>query len=997
MKSVLFCLILLSTSSVFAQPAKDYWQQRVAYDMDIDMDAQNNQFQGKQQLIYTNNSPDTLFKVYYHLYFNAFQPNSMMDVRSRSILDPDGRVRDRISKLTPDEIGYQNIKSLLQNGKPTTYKVEETTLEVTLAEPILPGSETVFLMTFNAQVPLQIRRSGRDSKEGVRLSMTQWYPKMAEYDRNGWHTSPYIAREFYAPYGEFNVKISIDSSYTIGGTGVLQNPTEIGHGYANAADVLRPAGKKLTWHFYANNVHDFGWAADPDYAHYSLKGPNNMDIHIIYKAGVNEDNWKKLGALTAGAISYLNEHFGEYPWEQFTVIQGGDGGMEYPMATLITGSRSLGSLAGTMTHELTHMWYYGVLGFNESYLPWMDEGFTEYASSEAIAYVLNQKGDPHTAPYGSYLYLKYRGFEEALTTHADQYDTNTAYSTAAYVSGHIFLQQLGYIVGQDVMRKSLLRFFNEWKFKHPTGEDFIHIVEKESGMVLDWYFDHWIKTTHTIDYAIKKIKVGKDTTNLTLERKGEHPMPVDVYVEYIDKSYDFITIPLVSMRGEKIFEGNLVYEVAKDWPWTSTEYSLVVPTNGKKIKQVVLDPTLRMADVNRLNNTWPFPNDRQFMQPARASWSSYGSSWRPALWFGESSGLMLGAHSYGNYIFNQYAYEASFKLTSGTLEDYKPNNTDVDYTFRLTLPSKYSGKSATVTFEALRYYGIFQNQIQFKKYIGKYGEWSPKRRLFTFSLFHQEKTADRTIAMFDSWGRAAIVGAKLSYEWGNFSKTGMLFTSQMASEGKLVAASYATLSGNKTIDWNKNTSTRFGFNVATGSKFLPNQYRMTASGPSMEGAWNNPTHFAIANISSSFTSNSHLTPMGGNGLLGYGLVGIGSPDIAGNNHFSAVMWNNWSPFTAKWLSPTTFEFVSGIGRSWDGEFFNDLPFKSNSADKTLLASMFVGLSYDASSLPMFKRWKPQSTFIQNLNFSVRMPFYMNGLQGRSDWNTLLVFGVSNTF
>ena len=995
--ATLFLFLLLNSSTLYSQPDKDYWQQEVYYQMNIDLNAEANQFTGTQNLIYTNNSPDTLNKVFYHLYFNAFQPGSMMDERSRTILDPDRRVRDRISKLNEKEIGYHHILSLKQGGQNVDFTIEQTTMEVQLAKPILPGEQVLFDMEFESQVPLQIRRSGRDNAEGIRFSMTQWYPKMAEYDKDGWHTSTYIAREFYAPYGTFDVKVTIDSAFTLGGTGVLQNPEEIGHGYNVSGVLNRPENQdRLTWHFIAENVHDFGFVADPDMKHYIRKTANNKDVHVIYKAEQNEKNWEKLGAYTATAIDYLSENFGEYQWPQFTVIQGGDGGMEYPMATLITGKRSLGSLVGVTAHELTHMWYYGQLGFNESYYFWMDEGFTEYASNEAAAYVLKQAGDPQMGAYGGYLYSKYRGIEEPLSTHADEFDTNAAYGTAAYNMGNIFLHQLGYIVGNDVMRKALFRFFNEWKFKHPKPEDFIHIVEKESGLVLDWYLNHWIKSTNTIDYALKKIKKQDGKAIITLERKGDFPMPIDVFVEFDDETSIVYTIPLVQMRGEKKIEGSYVYEVAKDWQWTHSTYDLEVSTKGKKIKRVEIDPTLRMADVNRLNNTWPFPNDKQFMQPAKAYWNTYGSSWRPTLWYGENSGIMAGFHSYGNYIFDQYAYVASMRLTSGNLENYDVKRTDVDYTFSLTLPANYSGKSATIHFEAMRYYGVFQNQLIFKKYIGKYGQWSPKRRVFTFSLFHQEKTANRMIDVFDSWDRYAVVGSRITYEMGDPSRNGIGLTTQMASSGKWYSASYGTLTANKTFDWTNSLSSRFGMYVATGSLDLPNQYRITAAGPTLEGAWKNHTWFEFANIRKEFTNYAHFSPMGGNGLLGYGVQGIGSPDVAGNNHTSFVIWNEWRPFKNKWLRPTILEFVSGIGTSWNGNFWSDNPF-TNDSERPVLSSMFVGLSYNASDLSLLNRWRPQSEVIRNLQFILRMPFFMNNLTGRGDWNTLLVFGVSNRF
>src|SRR6478609_4697738 len=152
---------------------QDYrWQQRVEYTMNVHLDVNTHKINGDQKLIYFNNSPDTLTKVYYHLYFNAFQPGSMMDVRSRNLPDPDRRVLDRISKLKDDEIGYQHIQALKQDGKEVSYKINGTILEVTLAKAILPKAKTTFEMKFEAQVPIQIRRSGRNNREGVAYSMT---------------------------------------------------------------------------------------------------------------------------------------------------------------------------------------------------------------------------------------------------------------------------------------------------------------------------------------------------------------------------------------------------------------------------------------------------------------------------------------------------------------------------------------------------------------------------------------------------------------------------------------------------------------------------------------------------------------------------------------------------------------------------------------------------------------------------------------------------------
>lgn len=607
----LFCLISISGYS----QGKYYWQQEVEYEMDIDVDAANHQFTGKQKLTYYNNSPDTLERVYYHLYFNAFQPNSMMDIRSRNIEDPDSRVRDRIQKLPKDEIGYHHINSLQQDGEAVDYKVDGTVLEVKLNDPILPGESTVFNMDFESQVPRQIRRSGWMNKEGVEFSMSQWYPKISEYDEDGWHPNPYVGREFYGVWGSFDVEVTIDSSYVMGSTGYLQNPEEIGHGYAEDYD--RPDSKKITWHWKADHVHDFMWAADPDYTHTTAQVPDGPTLHFFYQEDTVAENaerysqeqlrqnWERLPEYTIKAFQYMSEHYGKYPYDKFSVIQGGDGGMEYPMATLITGNRSMGSLVGVTVHEFIHNWYYGVLGSNESRYPWMDEGFTTYTSALVMDHLFNEgKGqDPHRGSYRSYFSIIKDGKQEALDTHADHFHTNRGYGTASYSTGAVFLNQMRYIIGASTFDQGMKSYFNTWKFKHPDGRDFLRVMEKESDMVLDWYYQYFIETTKHIDYGISSVIGEGKSTFVTLERKDLMPMPIDLMVTYKDGSKELFYMPLRIMRDVKPNENPDIERTIKpDWPWVKPTYTLKIDKPASSIQKIEIDPSMRMADIDRKNN-----------------------------------------------------------------------------------------------------------------------------------------------------------------------------------------------------------------------------------------------------------------------------------------------------------------------------------------------------------------------------------------------------------
>jgi len=651
------CFILWCTIA-WAQPGR--WQQHVKYTMDVTADVSTNRCSGKQKLVYTNNSPDTLSKVFYHLYWNAFQPNSMMDNRSRVLgqidvngrPDWDGRVRDRILNLQPDEIGYQKVKWIKMNGIVQTTKLHETILEVILNKPILPKTAVTFDLEFEAQVPLQIRRSGRDNAEGVRYSMSQWYPKLCEYDYEGWHPTPYVAREFYGVWGDYDVRITIDKKYLVAATGYLQNAAQIGYGYETpGTKVTQPAGNNLTWIFNAPNVHDFVWAADPDYKHISKPVRDGMVLHAFYKIspealkrqynafsarqkqqyGNNADNfvnnyreeWETVLDKAAKVLPFMDKTFGKYPYKQYSFIQGGDGGMEYPMATLLKG-------AGTdvVFHEWMHSWYQMMMGTNESEYAWMDEGFTSYAEdlvsrffygkstlenykealqrnpgdktlTDALNVIPEDEGDS----YLGYFRLAKSGLEEPLTTHADHFNTNYAYSNAAYAKGAVFMAQLGYIVGDKIRDKILLNYYDQWRFKHPNVNDLIQVAEKASGIKLDWYREYFVNTTKTIDYGIDSLWEEGGKTKIRLVNKGKMPMPIDLQLTFSDGTKELHYIPMNLMFGAKEKEdASLPAKQYEEWNWTNPNY--VIESNRKiaDITIAEIDASHRMADINRSNN-----------------------------------------------------------------------------------------------------------------------------------------------------------------------------------------------------------------------------------------------------------------------------------------------------------------------------------------------------------------------------------------------------------
>ena len=585
-----------------------YWQQEIKYDIEVDFDHKMHQFNLSQEITYTNNSPDDLEKVFFHLYYNAFQPGSMMDVRSRTIKDPDSRVGERIYRLKPSEIGFQKIISL-KNEKEHDLKFNEqgTILEVFLEKPLRPGKKIKLSMLCHSQVPVQIRRTGRYNKENVAYSMTQWYPKMCEYDLEGWHSNPYIGREFHGVWGEFNVTINIDSSFNLGGTGIIQNPNEVGFGYENEKfRTKKYYNNKLKWKFNAKNVHDFAWAADPFFIHEKTKLSNGTVLHFLHKDDSLNENWKLLQPYAVKCFEFMNKNYGVYPYKQYSIIQGGDGGMEYPMCTLITAEGSFRGLVSVTVHESIHSWFQGLLGTNESKYEWMDEGFCTYAQYEVLNYLYGKKQlNPLARQYKSYNRLANSNFQEPLTTHADFYNLNYVYGVNAYNKGSIFLNQLGYVIGTQNLKSGMKKYFDQWKFKHPKPVDFKKIMEQESSLELDWYFEQFITTINKIDYSIYSVESNEGKTKIIIEKIGRIPMPLDISITNIDSTVSWFNIPLRIMRGVKGVDmiGDNV-AIKSDWPWVYNFYEFEVDVPKEEILKIEIDASTRLADVFRENNIW---------------------------------------------------------------------------------------------------------------------------------------------------------------------------------------------------------------------------------------------------------------------------------------------------------------------------------------------------------------------------------------------------------
>ena len=1032
----LLLLLLLCSPALAAAQSPSQWQQHVDYEMDIRLNPETHQVDGHQRLTYTNNSPDTLRTVYYHLYFNAFQPQSMMAERNRHLPDPDGRTVPRIFNLTPDEQGRQTVTSLTQDGTPVSYEVYDTVLRVDLAEPIPPGTSTTFVMDYRSQVPLQTRRSGRNSRgDDIDYTMTQWYPKMAEYDERGWHANYYINREYYAPYGEFDVEITLPAEYTIGATGVLQNPDEVGHGYdIDGSGTWRPSdglpdADTLTWHFRAEDVHNFAWSADPDYIHDKVTADGTTH-HILYKPEVAEQ-WRPLRNNMPDLTAYFSDEYGDYPYPQMTVAQGGDGGMEYPMFTVVSSydgpefeeKSSYRSILGTTVHEFAHMWFYSALGSNEADYAWMDEGFTSYATTEGMAHLAGQPAD-HTGARQSVVTMHKLGIAEPFSTPADWFSTNTAYGITSYPGGQMLVDMLGYVMGDAQRDQWLRRYFRERAGMHPDPFDLELFAEQESGLMLDWYFQQVTESTRTVDDAIADLDQKRTgdgvTVDLTLKRKGTLRLPQDVKLTLADGTTQWLNVPLASMHGHKPVPDDWI--VTEPWPWVAPEKTVSV-TVDSRVEKAVIDPNGETPDVNRLNNSTTLPLRTRVLRAPQPSWSHYELGVRPLAGYADDFGFGGGLQVRGQYFRGERQLRGTVTLWPEVLfsggddpvlqdpdlpapDSRLPSDNDggswfegIDYEFSYEHPVPAFSARSTVSLTAAKRLGVLENQLSLQLPLSSpLADRSERLRL---SAVHQLNSSDRAFGLsrtpyaqlrdrqgnalgtrdqiFNPWGQSHAVSARLNYtkahggdrvsavaELGGALRS---FDSDVLS-GPFDQASRVSLTAQKTADLGALTG-RANLQFGLGADGLLPHKRFVLGGRSLEAQWRNDTYRQASAAFEQPVSDAHLVGFGPAGPVAYLRAANGRLGLSGENITAGRLSLGGTPFpTVNALSPLRLSAFSGIGTTW-----NEGAFLSGFAADNLKADAGIGARYSISEIPHLERWTAQSDFLQGLDVVAKFPLW----------------------
>ncbi|MBK8910596.1 MAG: M1 family metallopeptidase [Chlorobi bacterium] len=892
MPRLLRLLPLLLLLSPLPASVAHAWQQRVEYTMEIALDVPAHSYDGKQTLRYTNNSPDTLREVFYHLYYEAFKPGSVMDRRNESL--PDGHLH--IGSLSTDEQGQVAIAAMTQDGLPVEWDVEETILRVRLAQPLLPGATTSLAMAWRTRIPKLTRRGGWMSREGVEFSMSQWYPKLCEYDASGWHNDEYAGREFYGVWGNFNVAITLPARYVVGATGTVMNPQEVRCGYQvefpnngrpspsyHDTIIAEPAkgetGMK-TWRFRAENVHDFAWVADPDYLH-RIAQWNGITIHILVKRGI-AFAWGNAAEYTIRSMEYFTRRFGEYTWPQFTVAMAGDGGMEYPMLIMITGNRGQQSLASVIAHELGHQWFYGMVGNNETQEAWMDEGFTQFLTEEAMRNVLFPlRTNPFTGldamiyPWDDHPWrdvestygLTVGGFIEPLSTFHDWHSDGLT-AREVYFKGMAVVRMLRDMLGEDLFDHGIRTYVNRWRYRHPSYRDFEKAMEDATGMRLDWFFNQWVVQNTTCDYAIDAVGCqqapnGTWQTTVELSNRDHVVMPLDLQLHYDDGTIATANIPIEFWR-----KPGMDFNLPR-WSWMERKYRATFAT-PKRVEKVVVDPSLSMLDLDRTNNTASTGFLANLLPESSVGWwtrweysqplEKYAIRLRPTLWYAQADGVQPGFVADGGYIYDRYNAKAGLY--------YNVKSGRVDYDVRYNSTFGLLGQQSRVDLFATNNDGVQKWGFQLTKKIPMptAAQYSPH----TFRL-----AAEREVLVGPNYPNALAPWSggpsniiSFGYQFatlqrlGNFFRTDLSFDASFASRVRSGGERQGeftqwTLQSQGAWRW---LGLQFGGDLFAGTSVgdPPDQRLFNAAGARSIQMHQNPIHRLAMNARPGFGARNHL-------------------------------------------------------------------------------------------------------------------------------------------
>ena len=600
-------------------PGANYWQLQTDYTISARLDPGTQTITGEETVLIHNNSTSELFNIVLRLDHNIFRTGNPLGF-SVPAETTEGMVVTGI-KVNGQAVDLDATPAR-RNEEPrlATQGMSQTVAQITLAEPIAPGTSATLEMAWHTKLP------GGDEGRGHRMTQrwadtlfqpTQWFPRVAKYDDlRGWDTQVYLGpAEFYNNFGRFDVSIDVPAGWIVSGTGVLQNPDEVLTATARerlsrvldsdetitivGVDEVGPGqataeGDRLVWHYVADQVNDFAWATAEKFVweatRATIPGKGAVPIHMVYLPG-RAERFERAAELTRHALEFYSQLWAPYPFPQLTLQDGPSAGMEYPMV--------INSNQGAADHEAAHQWWPMMVGTNETWYGWMDEGFNTYmnilsgADRQGIEPVLDGRGQS---------YGRISGMEdEPPSMWAANYG-GTMYGFQTYSKTPLMFSMLGGIVGDDEVQRAISGYTHSWAFKHPSPWDFVFFMDDALGQDLGWFWYYWLWTTESVDGSIAGMATAGSQTTVTVRQDGHMPSPVVLEVKFAAEGP-----PIEPMSNAEMVDDvtAIVTWPVDVWFAGSRTFDAVLDFGGRTIESVTFDPGGRFPDRDPTDNVWP--------------------------------------------------------------------------------------------------------------------------------------------------------------------------------------------------------------------------------------------------------------------------------------------------------------------------------------------------------------------------------------------------------
>ncbi len=738
------------------KPHAAYWQQDVHYNLIATIDDKTDIVSGEEELTYWNNSPDELPFVFFHLYSNAQTKDSYL-----ADLYKNNNYKLKFGKYRKEGLGTA-VESIQINGKDLKTELDNTVMKVQLLEPLKPGESVTFKIKFKTYFDKEAIRNRMklfNSGQYKHYDLVHWYPRISVYDQKfGWDTEQHMDHEFYGDFGSFHVELTMQNNYVGDGTGVHTNENEIftDEEWAkldiknfktkawNSApsEVIKPDGTTRTWKFSSINTHDAAYTFDPTYR-IGVSQWNGIKCVALAQES-HAAGWQYASVYVAKIIEINSKNIGLYVYPKMITADAQDG-MEYPMLTLDGGYDP--DFISLFIHEISHNWFFGMVGTNETYRSCMDEGFTQFYTSDTYENMIGRNEYKYVPKKGyvakytkpslireSEVYNRYynsvaKGEENTLNTHSDGYNGAIRQGGGygiVYSKMATMLYNLEYVLGDSLFDAAMQHYFSQWKMAHPYMDDFRNSIIQFTKVDLNWFFDEWLETSKTIDYKVGKVKLVNRKTHeyeITFKRKGSMQMPIDFSVSTHDSGIINYHIP------NNWFVKNTKAKVLPRWiGWDKVKktYTAKIRT-GSRITHVAIDTTNRLADVNMINNAKKrnihVGFDSKIYHPADRK--TYEMFARPALWYNGYDGIKIGANLNGHYLNYKHVLDATVWFNTGVGQNYldttasvldnNVNNDAASFLINYRTSTEKFMKKSTFIFSARELDGLSSGTIGFEK------------------------------------------------------------------------------------------------------------------------------------------------------------------------------------------------------------------------------------------------------------------------------------------